>query len=128
MWNAATSIGSTCCLSSYKTGPDYAPILRYIQSHYNTISLPKLSEIFHYSIPYLSKIIKTSTGKTFKQLVKEIKIRKALYYLEETDYSIEKIADLIGYSSADHFYHVFRDFEGMSPQQYRTQLSCPQVM
>lgn len=107
--------------SSYQSRPDYAPILRYIQSHYNMITLPRLAEIFHYSVPYLSKIIKASTGKNFKQLVKELKMRKALQYLEETTLSIEEISEEIGYSSADHFYHVFRDFQGMSPQQYRIQ-------
>ncbi len=105
--------------SSYKSGPDYAPILRYIQSHYDTITLPRLSEIFHYSVPYLSKIIKKSTGKNFKQLVNETKMRKAIYYLEETDFSIEDISGRVGYSSSDHFYHVFRKAQGMSPQQYR---------
>lgn len=107
--------------SSYKSGPDYVPILRYIQSHYDTITLPKLEQIFHYSTPYLSKIIKASTGKNFKQIVTELKIRKALYYLEETDYSIEEISAKVGYSSADHFYHVFRKIHGKSPQQYRMQ-------
>lgn len=107
--------------SSYQARPDYAPILRYIQSHYDTITLPKLADIFHYSPPYLSKIIKTSTGKNFKQIVTGLKIRKALYYLEETDLSIEDISDKVGYSSADHFYHVFRKLHGKSPQQYRAQ-------
>lgn len=107
--------------SSYQSGPDYAPILRYIQSHYDTITLPKLAEIFHYSVPYLSKIIKTLTGKNFKQIVKELRIRKAIYYLEESNLSIEEISEAVGYNSADHFYHVFRDLQGVSPQQYRIQ-------
>lgn len=107
--------------SSYKSGPDYVPILRYIQSHYDTITLPRLAEIFHYSTPYLSKIIKASTGKNFKQIVTELKIRKALYYLEETELSIEEISGKVGYGSADHFYHAFRKIQGKSPQQYRLQ-------
>lgn len=107
--------------SNYKTGLDYAPILRYIQSHYDTITLPRLSEIFHYSVPYLSKIIRENTGKKFKQLINEFKIRRVIYYLEETDYSIENISGLVGYNSSDHFYHIFRKMQGISPQQYRKQ-------
>ncbi len=38
--------------------------------------------MYHYSVPYLSKIIKKSTGKNFKQLVNEAKMRKAIYYLK----------------------------------------------
>lgn len=107
--------------SNYKARLDFAPILRYIQSNYDTITLPKLSEVFHYSVPYLSRIIKANSGKSFKQLINELKIRKAIYYLEETELSIENISGLVGYNSSDSFYHIFRQIQGMSPQQYRKQ-------
>ena len=105
--------------SSYKTGPDYAPILRYIQNHYTTITLTELSKIFHYSIPYLSKIIKDTTDKNFVTLVRDLKMRDAVRYLEKTKLSMEEISTRIGYNSEDHFYRVFSSFYGMSPLQYR---------
>lgn len=105
--------------SSYQSGPDYAPILRYIQNHYKTVSLPKLSKIFHYSVPHLSKVIKEATGQNYTHLVKQLKMREALHYLEKTDESIEAISEKVGYNSADHFYRIFHDFQGISPQQYR---------
>ena len=89
MWTVAPSTGSICFFtnilrnyqtysqfSNYKAGLDYAPILRYIQSHYDTVTLPRLSEIFHYSAPDLSKIIKENTGKNFKQLINELNYAK----------------------------------------------------
>ena len=106
--------------SSYSSGPDYAPILRYIQSHYQTISLPDLAKRFNYAIPYLSKIIKESTGKNFTQLVKELRMREAVAYLIETDYSIEKISYLIGYKNSDNFTRVFHKFYDISPSKYRS--------
>lgn len=105
--------------SSYKSGPDYAPILRYIQNHYTTITLTELSKIFHYSIPYLSKIIKDTTDKNFVTLVRDLKMRDAIRYLEKTKLSMEEISIRIGYNSEDHFYRVFSSFYGMSPLQYR---------
>lgn len=105
--------------SSYQSGPDYAPILRYIQSHYKTTSLPELAKIFHYSVPHLSKVIKMTTGQNYTHLIKQLKMSEAIRYLEKTDYSIEKISEIVGYNSVDHFYRIFRAFQGLSPQQYR---------
>lgn len=107
--------------SSYKTGPDYAPILRYIQNHYTTITLTELSKIFHYSVPYLSKIIKDTTEKNFVTLVRELKMRAAIQYLEKTTLSMEEISIQIGYNSEDHFYRIFSSFYGISPLKYRQQ-------
>ena len=106
--------------SSYESGPDYAPILRYIQSHYQTITLKLLTEKFNYAIPYLSKVIKDCTGKNFSQLVKEQRMREAIKRITETNESIEQIAYTVGYNSADHFARVFREFYNISPRQYRT--------
>ena len=105
--------------SYYKSGPDHIPIVRYIQSHYKTVTLPILAERFHYSVPYLSKIIKENTSKNFTQLIKTLKMKEALEYLEKTDLSIEEISEKTGYNSADHFYRVFKEYQGISPQQYR---------
>lgn len=105
--------------SSYDNGLDYAPILRYIQSHYTTVTLPELSRIFHYSVPYLSKIIKENTGSTFSVIVKKLKMKIATDLLEKTDSSIEEIATKVGYNSSDHFYRVFSEFYGTSPTKYR---------
>lgn len=105
--------------SYYRSGPDYIPIVRYIQSHYKTITLQTLAEHFHYSVPYLSKIIKEYTGKNFTQLIKTLKIKEAIEYLEKTDLSIEAISEKTGYNSADHFYRIFKEYQGISPLQYR---------
>ena len=46
-------------------------------------------------------------------------MKEALVYLEKTDLSIEEISEKTGYNSADHFYRVFKEYQGISPQQYR---------
>ena len=61
--------------SSSESGPDYAPLLRYIQSHYQTITLEQLSNKFNYSVPYLSKIIKEMTGENFTKMIRKQKIQ-----------------------------------------------------
>lgn len=105
--------------SSYQSGIDYAPILRYIQNHYTTVTLQRLSEVFHYSIPYLSKVIKEYSDKNFITLVREIKMRESVRYLLDTELSMEEISEKIGYNSEDHFYRVFTAYHGISPLKYR---------
>lgn len=109
--------------SSYKFGPDYAPILRYIQTHYQTVTLPILSSKFNYTPPYLSKIIKEATGSTFEIIVQNLRIAEAKKLLSETDMSVERIAFKVGYNSADHFYRVFKKNQGISPLQFRKKSS-----
>lgn len=116
----------TCSqFSSYSSGHDYTPILRYIQNHYTTVSLSELSKAFHYSVPYLSKIIKDITGQSFSALVRKLKMRTAVELLIKTNHSIEKIAEETGYSSSDHFYRVFKAYYGISPVKYRKRNSDP---
>ena len=105
--------------SSYQSGIDYAQILRYIQNHYTTVTLQRLSEVFHYSIPYLSKVIKEYSDKNFITLVREIKMRESVRYLLDTELSMEEISEKIGYNSEDHFYRVFTAYHGISPLKYR---------
>ena len=69
--------------------------------------------------PYLSKIIKDTTDKNFVTLVRDLKMRDAVRYLEKTKLSMEEISIRIGYNSEDHFYRVFSAFYGISPLQYR---------
>lgn len=42
-------------------------------------------------------------------------------YLNNTDYSIKKIATLCGYSNTEHFSRQFKKETGLSPKQYREQ-------
>ena len=104
---------------SYIEGSSPLLVLQYIQSNYRNISLEFLSEFFHYSESYLCKMIHQSTGKTYTQLVRQIRMRHAVDYLLKTDMKLADIAELIGYNSADHFSRVFRAYFEMSPQTFR---------
>ena len=52
-------------------------ILNYINTNYLTVTLDELEEQFHLSKPYLSKYIKEKSGKTFGELVKNVRMKKA---------------------------------------------------
>jgi AraC-like DNA-binding protein len=94
-------------------------ILNYINNNYRTLSLEALANHFHYNCAYLSNLIKTSTGKTYSDIVTSLKIKEAKSLLCNTSLSVEKISELVGYHSADHFTHSFKLMNGLSPRAYR---------
>ncbi len=98
---------------------DFPLILQYIQNNYQHITLESLADFYHYSPSYLSKLIKRITGQNLVSILTNLKMTKALDLLENTDLKIEKIANLIGYESTDHFSRLFKRFYGKSPQQFR---------
>lgn len=106
---------------NYQMGTDFSLMLQYIQHNYQTLTLSSLAELFLYSEPHLSTLIRLNTGYTFTDLIKKLRLSEALVYLTSSDLKIGEIADLIGYNSADHFSRVFRAEFDMSPQQYKKQ-------
>ena len=105
--------------SYYEKGPDHIPLLRYIQSHYRTVTMKELSQKFHYTIPYMSKTIHSLTGETFSGLVLRLRMNEAERLLRESSDTIETIAKKTGYNSADHFSRSFKKFFHQSPRSFR---------
>ena len=75
-------------------------IIQYINDHYKTISLEKISQHFHYSIPYCSKWIKEKTGYSYYELLTHIKVNNyyliQLYqFLKFLNNSVTKIPNLL---------------------------------
>jgi AraC-like DNA-binding protein len=65
------------------------------------------------------------TGKTFFDVVNELRIAKACRLLVETEDSITDICYSSGFSSVSNFNRRFRDRRGASPRQYRSQNDRP---
>ena len=92
----------------------------YIYEHTNEdISLKKISEVMHYNESYLSRLFKKLTGKNFKDLVTDVKIKKAMYLLSETDLMVRDIASSVGFDSISHFQYFFKKNKGITPLEYR---------
>ena len=94
-------------------------IMNYIQENYLTVTLEELTEQMHLSKPYLSKYIKEKSGKTFGEIVKSVRMKKARTLLKNTSMTVENIADSVGYQNVEHFNRLFKKKYGMTPVQYR---------
>lgn len=94
-------------------------ILNYIHTNYLTVTLEELSEHFHLSKPYLSKYIKDKSGKTFGDVVKNVRMKKARTLLKSGNMTVESIAEQVGYQNVEHFTRLFKRRYGMTPVQFR---------
>ena len=94
-------------------------MLQYLQNHFAEVSIADLSKKFNYSQRQIARILKNKTGKTFSQLILEMKISKAKVYLKQTNLPIQEIAELVGYGDLSNFYRYFFKVTGCSPKQFR---------
>jgi AraC-like DNA-binding protein len=94
-------------------------ILDYIKENYTDVTLRKLADRFHFAEQYMSKYIKEHSGMTYSEIVRSIKLEKALELLDTTDITIANIAGEVGYTSPENFMRQFKNKYGMSPTSYR---------
>lgn len=97
-------------------------ILKYIELHYATLTLPELASFFNYSERQLTRILKNYTGQTFSSLIQNIRLSRAAEILKQPDRSVTAVMEEIGYSNITHFYKIFEKKFHMTPAEYRNTL------
>lgn len=102
-----------------KSSRNLLTILTFIQENYASVSLPMLAEQFGYNKSYLSRMLQEQTGKSFSQIVKELRFEHALQLLTTTNQSIEEIIYYTGYTDRTYFYREFKKIYHTSPAEYR---------
>lgn len=105
--------------SKEKIDPVAVDMIKCIESNYRNITLNELAERFGYSSGYCSRFIRQSTGKSFTQIVQEIKFENICTMLESSDRPISEIASMCGFDSIEHFTRLFKKRMAVSPSQYR---------
>jgi len=99
---------------------DINEIITYINEHYTEdIYLEKIAEIFNISDKHLSKVFKNLTGISFHTYISNLRITKSKKLLLETDLSVIKIGEMVGFSTHSTFFRIFKKFEGINPTQFR---------
>lgn len=68
---------------------------------------------------HLIRTFTAETGKSPGKFLQSIKLDNAKLMLQNRDYSIEMVADMVGYSGSNYFCKVFRRVTGESPGEYR---------
>ncbi|WP_158607016.1 helix-turn-helix transcriptional regulator [Paenibacillus ginsengarvi] len=100
--------------------PTIHDIIDYLSSHYaENILLVELAKRFYITPYYLCRLFKKATGDTIGRFITYARIRQAKQELVFTDMSISEICTRVGYGSFSYFGLVFKQYEGMTPRQYR---------
>ncbi len=85
------------------------------------ISASKLARKLNTNTSYLSIIIHNRFEESFKSIINKYRINEARRLLtspEYSKYSIEGIAEEVGYNSRSTFYQSFKQITGLTPTQY----------
>ncbi len=102
-----------------ETAPYAEEIMSYIMSHYDSVTLNELAETFHFSVPYCSKLVKTSCGLPFSELITRIRMQQGRNLLETTQLSVADISARLGYKNPETFIRCFERVFRKTPSQHR---------
>ncbi len=94
-------------------------VLNYLEQHYPNATLTELAKSLGYNPAYLSRRIRTVTGKTFQCLLQTQRLKTAKQLLCTTSLGVEEIIHSVGYENQSHFYRVFSKTYGATPHEYR---------
>ncbi len=93
---------------------------QYVMQHVEEdVKLDNIANEVHISSSYISKLFKQKTGCNFTDYVIKVKMEHAKQLLRSGEYKNYEISEKLGYSSPDYFCHLFKDYTGYTPIEFR---------
>ena len=89
---------------------------RYADS---ALSLKAVAKTLHISEEHLGRLFKRHTGQSFRQFVRNARIRKAAELLTRSAPGMKAVSALVGYSDQSHFGQDFRKYFGVTPRDFQ---------
>lgn len=95
---------------------------KYIHMNYqNKITIESVAEYLNITPRHVNRVFEALFGTTFSKTLKILRIEYAKNYLCNTNYSLEDIAELVGFASAQTLSENFCKVEGISITKYRSE-------
>lgn len=111
--------------SSYQDKNEHSPenfkVLSYMQKHLDSVTLHSIADYFGFSISHCSRLIKATTGQSFNEWKRLLRIQKAEQLLINTEKSIADISALLGYENVETFIRAFKKELHTTPAKYRNE-------
>ncbi|MBS6545809.1 MAG: response regulator [Butyricicoccus pullicaecorum] len=99
------------------------PILeakRYMQQHYQEpLRLEDVSSAVGFNSTYFSALFKKETGQNFMDYLTELRISKSKELLCCDAFSVQDVAEQVGYRDLKYFSRLFKKNTGVSPSDYK---------
>ena len=113
-------VGADDILSADEANNRQIQIEEYMLAHFaEPLTEEDLAEEMHLSKRQVSRILQRLFGKSFRQMLIDIRLSRAAQLLSETDMPLEEIAAAVGYTSLSGFYTAFRKKYSLSVGDYR---------
>ncbi len=95
-------------------------ILSYIREHFTEkITLDEIAEHLHLSTNECCRFFKKNMNCTLFEYITEYRLSKSMELLENTDFTVSRIACESGFGSSSYFIEKFRKNVGMTPGEFR---------
>ncbi len=99
-------------------------ILKYLEEHYNeSLSIEKMAEASGFSQSHFMKFFRQVFGTTFTAFLNEYRMTMAARLLLASDDTILTVAANCGFENLSYFNRSFKRRFGMTPREFRKQLS-----
>ncbi|MFD0695191.1 response regulator [Paenibacillus sp. GCM10027628] len=100
--------------------PEVLDACQYVSLHLTKkISLDEVAEQLFLNPSYFSRLFKKETGETFIEYVSRMKVERAKELLDQTNMSVAKICESLGYDNHSYFIKMFKTVAGVTPLEYR---------
>jgi two-component system response regulator YesN len=83
------------------------------------LSLKDVADGVQVSPTYLSKQLKKELGVSFIDYLTEVRIKKAMQFMNDPTAKVYEIAEMVGYSSQHYFSNAFKKVTGIPPLLYK---------
>jgi AraC-like DNA-binding protein len=102
-------------------------IFKYIFTNFKKeISLKEISSIAGLNIYSFCRFFKSRTQKSFIIFVNELRIQHACKLLHKDESNMIQLADKCGFNNVTNFNRFFKRIKGVTPKEYRKQISLNQ--
>jgi AraC-like DNA-binding protein/ligand-binding sensor protein len=100
----------------------------YVARHQSDpIRLAEITRTLNVSAFHFCRTFKQTTGLTFGEYLRRVRIEKAKVLLHKNELRISEIAYEVGFQSITHFNRIFRKVVGQSPTEFRSRLATFQA-
>ncbi|OCT12936.1 hypothetical protein A8709_21670 [Paenibacillus pectinilyticus] len=84
----------------------------------SSLSAASISEMMRLPAYKLSKISKIHLGMSIPEYINQVKLHKAVEWMENSKLSIQEIMQRVGVENESYFYKLFKAKFGMTPREY----------
>ncbi len=100
--------------------PNIKHAIRYmIENHQKGVSLEDMAHYCHLSRYHFSHLFKKEVGTSVIDFFNKLRIDKSLFYLEKTEFTVQEIANQVGFRDSNYFSRSFKKYMKFSPTDYR---------